>query len=61
VLRHSFANMANDLGFTEITIAALLGHASGRARAAMSIRSMRRSSWPPTRCRVTFRRCSTGR
>lgn len=29
VLRHSFASMANDLGFTEITIAALLGHASG--------------------------------
>lgn len=28
VLRHSFASMANDLGFTEITIAALLGHAS---------------------------------
>jgi hypothetical protein len=29
VLRHSFASMANDLGFTEITIAALLGHAKG--------------------------------
>lgn len=29
ILRHSFASMANDLGFTEITIAALLGHASG--------------------------------
>jgi hypothetical protein len=29
VLRHSFASMANDLSFTEITIAALLGHASG--------------------------------
>src|SRR3546814_13098767 len=29
VLRHSFASMANALGFTEITIAALLGHASG--------------------------------
>ena len=29
VLRHSFASMANDLGFTEITIAALLGHATG--------------------------------
>ncbi len=28
-LRHSFASIANDLGFTEITIAALLGHASG--------------------------------
>lgn len=28
VLRHSFASIANDLGFTEITIAALLGHAS---------------------------------
>lgn len=29
ILRHSFASLANDLGFTEITIAALLGHASG--------------------------------
>lgn len=28
VLRHSFASLANDLGFTEITIAALLGHAN---------------------------------
>ncbi len=29
VLRHSFASLANDLGFTEITIAALIGHAKG--------------------------------
>ncbi len=29
VLRHSFASLANDLGFTEITIAALVGHAKG--------------------------------
>jgi integrase len=29
ILRHSFASLANDLGLTEITIAALLGHASG--------------------------------
>lgn len=29
VLRHSFASVANDLGFSEITIAALLGHATG--------------------------------
>ncbi len=29
VLRHSFASVANDLGFTEITIAALVGHANG--------------------------------
>jgi integrase len=28
-LRHSFASMAGDLGFTESTIAALLGHAAG--------------------------------
>ncbi len=28
VLRHSFASTANDLGFTESTIAALLGHAT---------------------------------
>ncbi|WP_315836194.1 tyrosine-type recombinase/integrase [Bradyrhizobium prioriisuperbiae] len=29
VLRHSFASLANDLGFTEMTIAALVGHAKG--------------------------------
>ena len=29
VLRHSFASIANDLGFTEVTIAALNGHAKG--------------------------------
>lgn len=29
VLRHSFASIANDLGFTEVTIAALIGHAKG--------------------------------
>ncbi len=29
VLRHSFASVANDLGFTEVTIAALVGHAKG--------------------------------
>ena len=29
VLRHSFASIANDLGLSEITIAALLGHANG--------------------------------
>lgn len=29
VLRHSFASLANDLGFTEVTIAALVGHAKG--------------------------------
>ncbi len=27
VLRHSFVSIANDLGFTEVTIAALVGHA----------------------------------
>ena len=27
VLRHSFASIANDLGFTDVTIAALVGHA----------------------------------
>ncbi len=29
ILRHSFASVANDLGFTEVTIAALIGHAKG--------------------------------
>ena len=28
-LRHSLASIANDLGFTEVTIAALVGHAKG--------------------------------
>jgi len=31
VLRHSFASIANDLGFTEVTIAALVGHSKGGA------------------------------
>jgi hypothetical protein len=29
VLRHSFASIANDLDFTEVTIAALVGYAKG--------------------------------
>jgi hypothetical protein len=29
VLRHSFASIANDQGFTEVTIAALVGHSKG--------------------------------
>jgi integrase len=29
VLRHCFASVAGDLGFAELTIAALLGHAAG--------------------------------
>jgi integrase len=29
VLRHSFASVANDLSYTEITIAALIGHSKG--------------------------------
>ena len=29
ILRHSFASVANDLGFTEATIAALMGHSKG--------------------------------
>lgn len=28
VLRHSFASLANDLGFTESTVAALVGHST---------------------------------
>jgi hypothetical protein len=31
VLRHSFASIANDLGFTEVTIAALVGATLCRA------------------------------
>jgi site-specific recombinase XerD len=29
VPRHSFASVANDLGLTKVTIAALVGHAKG--------------------------------
>ena len=29
ILRHSFASIANDLGFAEVTIAALVGDAKG--------------------------------
>jgi integrase len=32
-LRHSFASVAGDLGFTELTIAGLLGHAAGSTTA----------------------------
>ncbi|AMK18324.1 MULTISPECIES: tyrosine-type recombinase/integrase [Sphingobium] len=56
VLRHSFAN---DLGSTEITSRRCSVMRRARSRAAMCICSMRPSSWPPTRCRTTFRRCST--
>ena len=55
VLRHSFASIANDLGFTEVTIAALVGHAKGSA----SIRLTQRSSWLRTRSRATFKGSST--
>jgi integrase len=33
VLRHSFASIAGDLGFSELTIAGLLGHAAGTVTA----------------------------
>ena len=33
VLRHSFASVAGDLGYSELTIAALLGHAGGSVTA----------------------------
>jgi integrase len=36
VLRHSFASIANDLGFTEVTIAALVGHAKGSRDGSLS-------------------------
>jgi integrase len=52
VLRHSFASIANDLGFTEVTIAALVGHAKGSVTASTFIRSTQRSSWLRTRSRV---------
>jgi integrase len=42
VLRHSFASIANDLGFTEVTIAALVGHAKG----SVTSRPVSRSPYP---------------
>jgi integrase len=33
VLRHTFASVAGDLGYSELTIAGLLGHASGSVTA----------------------------
>jgi len=58
VLRHSFASMANDLGFTEVTIAALVGHAKGSVTSKYihtSIRLTPRSSWLRTPSRAIFR------
>ena len=34
VLRHSFASIANDLGFAEVTIAALVGHGRAEERSS---------------------------
>ena len=59
MLRHSFASIANDLGFTEVTIAALVGHAKGSSRANTFTRSTLLSSWLRTRSRATFRDSST--
>lgn len=59
VLRHSFASFANDLGLTEITSRRCSVMRRAGSRAAMCIRAMRPSPWPPTRCRATFRRSST--
>lgn len=41
VLRHSFASVTNDLGFTESTIAALIGIRAAQSPAATSTRSIR--------------------
>jgi integrase len=55
VMRHSFASIANDLGFTEVTIAALVGHAKGSVTSNTSIRLIRHLSWPRTQSRATFK------
>lgn len=55
VLRHSFASIANDLGFTEVTIAALVGHAEGSVTSKYTIRLTARSSWLRTRSRAIFK------
>ena len=49
VPRHSFASIANDLGFTEVTIAALVGHAKGSVTSKYIHHSTLRSSWLRTR------------
>jgi integrase len=36
-LRHAYASIAGDLGSSELTIAAFLGHSAGRARSAIFI------------------------
>jgi hypothetical protein len=53
VLCHSFASIANDLGFTEVTIVALVGQAKGSVTSKYIQRSIRRSSWLRTRPRGT--------
>ena len=42
VLRHTFASVAGDLGYTELTIAGLLGHSGGSVTAGLC--SLRRRS-----------------
>ena len=51
-LRHSFASLAGDLGFSEPTIAALVGHKGVRSRIAMFIRPMPCCSQRPMRWRT---------
>ena len=44
VLRHSFASIANDLGFTEVTIAALVGHVEFKQTAYALDRDSRKAT-----------------
>ncbi|WP_411962240.1 tyrosine-type recombinase/integrase [Mesorhizobium sp. CA4] len=46
VLRHSFASIGNDLGFTEATIAALVGHSRGTVTSRYSARERASASEP---------------
>ena len=41
VLRHSFASIGNDLGFTEATIATLVGHSRGTVSSRYALRVSR--------------------
>jgi len=41
VLRHSFSSIANDLGFTEATIGALMGHSRGTVTGRYTTQSIR--------------------
>jgi hypothetical protein len=60
VLRHSFASVANDLGYTEITIATLIGPSRGTMTSKYVHALDAHWSPLPTPSLVTFKVCWTG-